>query len=89
MVRPERAALAGIQERRQALGVDLWQVPWQDLARNTHALEHSPTKSQIASPPQMDSKQLDSFASRETTAISVTSVKIGFSRKFRKREPAI
>ena len=38
MARSRRAALTGIQEREQVLGVDLWQVPWQDSARNTYAL---------------------------------------------------
>jgi hypothetical protein len=56
MIRPRQAALAGIQERRQALRVDLWQVPWQDPACNTHALEHSLTKSQIAFLPQINNK---------------------------------
>ena len=37
-----RAALTGIQERGQVLGVDLWQVSRQDSARHTYALEHGP-----------------------------------------------
>jgi hypothetical protein len=40
MVRPGRAALADLQKRGHALGVDLWQVPQQDSAHNTHALEY-------------------------------------------------
>lgn len=45
MVRPGLAALAGTQKVEQALGVDLWQVPWKDTARNLHALEHGPAQS--------------------------------------------
>jgi hypothetical protein len=56
--------------------VNLWEVPWQDLAYNTHMLEHSPTKSQIASFLQIDSKQLDFFTSRETNrASSIVNIK--------------
>ena len=32
------------QERRQALGVDLREVPRQDSARNKYALEHGPAQ---------------------------------------------
>ena len=35
-----RAALAGMEERGQILGVDLPQVPRQDSARSTPTLEH-------------------------------------------------
>jgi len=37
MDRMRRAALAGMEEREQVLGVDLWQVPRQGSARNTYA----------------------------------------------------
>jgi hypothetical protein len=33
MARPGPAAFAGIQERGQVLGTDLWQIPRQDSAR--------------------------------------------------------
>jgi hypothetical protein len=36
-----RAALSGMEEGGQALGVDLQKVSRQDTSRNTHALEHS------------------------------------------------
>jgi len=58
MVRPRRAALVGIQERGQVLGVDLWQVPRQYSARSTYALEHDPAPRRLGFPPPMDSKQL-------------------------------
>jgi hypothetical protein len=72
MDRPGRAVLAGIQERGQILGVDLWQVPWQDSALSTHALEHGPGPEPSSLTPQMDRKQLDPFASRETNRASST-----------------
>jgi hypothetical protein len=40
MARPRQAALARIQERGQVLEVDLLQIPRQNSARNTYALEH-------------------------------------------------
>ena len=49
MVRPRRTALAGIQERRQVLGLDLRQVPRQDSGRSPHALEHGPAKRRVVS----------------------------------------
>ncbi len=42
MVRRRRAALTGIQESGQVLGLDLRQVPRQNSGRSTHALEHGP-----------------------------------------------
>jgi hypothetical protein len=65
-VRPRRAALTGIPERGQVLGVDLLQVPKQDSARNTYSLERDPTQRRLDFFAQVDSKQLDLFASRET-----------------------
>ena len=47
MVNNGRAALTGIQERGQALVVDLPQVPWQDSGCSTHALEHGAAQSRI------------------------------------------
>jgi hypothetical protein len=40
MVKPGGAALTGIQERWQVLELDLPQIPQQDSACNTYALEH-------------------------------------------------
>jgi hypothetical protein len=55
MVRPGRVALAGIQERGQALGVDLWQVPRRDSARSTHTLEYDTAQSRrVGFFPQLD-----------------------------------
>jgi hypothetical protein len=48
MVRPGRAALDGIQERGQVLGLDLRQVPRQDSGRSTDALDHGTAQSQIS-----------------------------------------
>jgi hypothetical protein len=50
VVRPRRAAVAGIQERGQVLGLDLRQVPWQDSCRSTHALDYDflPPGGQVA-----------------------------------------
>jgi len=42
MVRRRRAALTGIQESGQVLGLDLRQVSRQNSGRSTHALEHGP-----------------------------------------------
>jgi len=55
IARLRRAVLAGIQERRQVLGVDLWQVPRQGSARNTYALEHGPAPRRIGFLAQVDS----------------------------------
>jgi hypothetical protein len=62
MATPGRAALAGIQET----GLDLWQVPRQDSARNTYGLRTWSGPESNSLPPQIDSKQLDPFASRAT-----------------------
>jgi hypothetical protein len=58
MVRPRRAALAGIQERGQVLGVDLPQIPRQDSARNTYALEHDTAQRRVDFLPQVDRQRL-------------------------------
>jgi len=53
-----RAALAGIQERGQVLGMDLQEIPKQDSGRSTHALDHGAAQSQISFLPQVDRQQL-------------------------------
>jgi hypothetical protein len=58
MVRPRRAALAGIQEGGQVLGVDLRQVPRQDSACSAHALEHDTAQRQVGFLVQVDGQQL-------------------------------
>jgi hypothetical protein len=50
MIKARQATLVSIQEREKDLGVDLWQVPWQDLACNTHVLEHNTAQRRIAFP---------------------------------------
>jgi hypothetical protein len=50
--------LVGIQERGQVLELDLPQVPRQNSARSTHALEHGPAKRGKDFLPQMDRQQL-------------------------------
>jgi hypothetical protein len=59
MARLGRAALAGIQERGQVLGVDLWQVPWQDRSTHAHALEHDPAQRRIGFLPHRDQQELN------------------------------
>jgi hypothetical protein len=65
-----RAALAGMEERGQVLGVDLWQVPRQDSARNTYALEHGPAQSREINwaSSTSDMKELDNFWNLNTCA---------------------
>jgi hypothetical protein len=58
MVRSGRAALTGIQERGQVLGMDLWQVPRQDSTRNTYALEHGLAQRRLDFLQQVDRQQL-------------------------------
>jgi hypothetical protein len=41
------AALGGIQERGQVLGVDLPQIPMQDSARNSYALEYDTAQRRV------------------------------------------
>ena len=54
MVRPGGAALSGIQEGEKVLEMDLSQIPWQDSACHTYALEHSPAQSRLAFLAQVD-----------------------------------
>jgi hypothetical protein len=52
-----------MEERGQILEVDLPQVPKQDSAGSTPALEYSAAQSQIGFLPQVDGKQLNPYAS--------------------------
>ena len=67
MVRPRRAALAGVQEGGQVLGLDLQKVLGQDSGRITQVLEHDPAQSRLAFHPQMDSKQLNPLQAEKLT----------------------
>jgi hypothetical protein len=58
MVRLRRAALAGVQEGGQVLGLDLRQVPRQDSACNTHTLEHGTAQRRLGFLPRVDRQQL-------------------------------
>jgi hypothetical protein len=51
MVRPGRAALAGIQENWEWI---FGKFPGQDSARNTYALEHDPAQRRVGFLPQVD-----------------------------------
>ena len=53
-----RAALAGVQEGGQVLGLDLRQVPRQDSGRSTHALDHGTAQSQMSFLSQVDRRRL-------------------------------
>ena len=53
-----RAALGGMEEGGQALGLDLQKVSRQDSSRNTHALEHGPSQKRVSFLPQVDRQQL-------------------------------
>jgi hypothetical protein len=53
-----RAALGGMEEGGQALGLDLQKVSRQDSSRNTHALEHGPSQKRVSFFPQVDTLQL-------------------------------
>lgn len=53
-----RAALGGMEEGGQALGLDLQKVSRQDSSRNTHALEHGPSQKRVSFLSQVDREQL-------------------------------
>lgn len=54
----KRAALGGMEERGQALGLDLQKVSKQDSERNTHALEHGSSQKRVSFLSQVDREQL-------------------------------
>ena len=53
-----RAALAGMEERGQALEVDLQEVPRQDSGRSTHTFEHSTDQRRVGFLPQVNRRLL-------------------------------
>jgi uncharacterized protein YuzE len=47
MIKAGQATFVSIQKREKVLGIDLWQVLWQDLACSVHTLEHNTAQRQV------------------------------------------